>query len=80
MRIVVTGAAGFIRYHLVHQLLAKGHQILGIDNFNNYYDVNLKRSRIENLINLKKPINSSFEMKSNDLEDKNACNEIFKEL
>ena len=77
MRIVVTGAAGFIGYHLVHQLLAKGHQILGIDNFNNYYDVNLKRSRIDNLINLKKPINSSLEIKSIDIEDKNACNEIF---
>jgi len=49
----VTGAAGFIGYHLVESLLKDDHQIIGIDNFNNYYDVNLKRARIDNIQNKK---------------------------
>ena len=53
MKILVTGAAGFIGYHLVESLLKDDHQIIGIDNFNNYYDVNLKRARIDNIQNKK---------------------------
>ena len=48
-RILVTGAAGFIGYHLCERLLADGHQVLGLDNINDYYDVNLKYSRLKNL-------------------------------
>jgi UDP-glucuronate 4-epimerase len=46
MKILVTGAAGFIGYHLVNKLHALGHQVVGIDNINNYYDVNLKYRRL----------------------------------
>ena len=43
MRILVTGAAGFIGFHLCQKLLEENHTVLGIDNINNYYDINLKK-------------------------------------
>lgn len=47
--ILVTGAAGFIGYHLSKALCKKGYSVTGIDNLNDYYDVNLKNSRLEDL-------------------------------
>ncbi|MGK3141969.1 NAD-dependent epimerase [Pantoea sp. C2G6] len=49
MNFLVTGAAGFIGFHVSQRLLAAGHQVVGIDNLNDYYDVNLKLARL-NLI------------------------------
>ena len=46
MRILVTGAAGFIGAHVCKQLVADGHAVVGLDNFNDYYDVQLKRDRV----------------------------------
>ena len=48
--ILVTGAAGFIGYHVTQALLAEGEQVLGVDNLNGYYDPALKRSRLERLL------------------------------
>jgi UDP-glucuronate 4-epimerase len=48
--ILVTGAAGFIGYHLCQNLLAKGQNVIGIDNLNNYYDVGLKQARLDRLV------------------------------
>lgn len=45
MRILVTGSAGFIGYHLGRRLLAEGHALTGLDGFSDYYDVDLKRAR-----------------------------------
>jgi UDP-glucuronate 4-epimerase len=47
MRILVTGAAGFIGFHLSHRLLARGDTVVGLDNMNAYYDVSLKEARLE---------------------------------
>lgn len=49
MKILVTGAAGFIGYHLCEKLSSLGHEIIGLDNINDYYDVNLKYARLSNL-------------------------------
>ena len=49
MKILVTGTAGFIGYHLATKLLELGHEVIGLDNINDYYDVNLKYARLEKL-------------------------------
>jgi UDP-glucuronate 4-epimerase len=49
MKILVTGIAGFIGFHLSKKLLENGHTIVGLDNINTYYDVNLKYTRLEKL-------------------------------
>ncbi|HQT40439.1 MAG: protein CapI [Acidiphilium sp. 21-62-4] len=49
MRILVTGAAGFIGYHLCAALLARGASCIGVDNLNDYYDVRLKQARLAEL-------------------------------
>jgi UDP-glucuronate 4-epimerase len=46
MKILVTGSSGFIGFHLSMLLLKKGNKVLGIDCMNNYYDVNLKKARL----------------------------------
>ena len=72
MKILVTGAAGFIGYHLVESLLKDDHEIIGIDNFNSYYDVNLKRARIDNINNKK------FSLFEIDLVDQKNLTSLFK--
>ena len=49
MTVLVTGAAGFIGYHVATALLARGEAVVGIDNLNDYYDVSLKRARLDRL-------------------------------
>lgn len=49
MKILVTGAAGFIGYHLCADLISKGHTVVGLDNLNHYYEVSLKHARLNNL-------------------------------
>ncbi len=51
MKILVTGAAGFIGYHLCSKLLENNNEVIGFDNVNEYYDQNLKLDRIKQLKN-----------------------------
>lgn len=50
MRVLVTGAAGFIGFNVVRYLLARGDTVLGIDNINDYYNPELKRDRLAELV------------------------------
>ncbi len=49
MKVLLTGAAGFIGYHVAQALLARGETVLGIDNLNDYYDLRLKQARLDRL-------------------------------
>ena len=51
-KILVTGAAGFIGFHLSQSLLKQNHQVIGIDNLNDYYDVSLKNDRLKESIRI----------------------------
>jgi len=73
MKILVTGCAGFIGYHLCKKLLKiKNYKIFGLDNLNNYYDINLKKKRLENLNKNKK-----FKFYKVDINNKKKLNYIF---
>jgi UDP-glucuronate 4-epimerase len=70
--IIVTGAAGFIGFHLTNLLLDKGYQVIGIDNLNDYYDTNLKENRI---LLLKEK--NRFVFHKIDLKDKPGIDKVF---
>src|SRR5262245_19254791 len=53
MRVLVTGAAGFIGYHVCHRLLERGDEVVGVDNLNPYYDPRLKHDRLAQLADCK---------------------------
>ena len=69
---LITGAAGFIGYHLSQHLLAEGHSVLGIDNLNDYYDPALKQARLERL----RPL-PGFSFHQMDVADRPAMAELF---
>lgn len=71
MTILLTGAAGFIGYHIAEALLARGERVLGIDNLNAYYDVRLKQARLERLN--KRP---GFEFHHADIADRKTIHEL----
>jgi len=70
--ILVTGAAGFIGSYVSQRLLNDGYHVIGIDNLNDYYDVNLKKSRL-NLLEK----NEEFSFHKTDISDKNSLQDIF---
>jgi UDP-glucuronate 4-epimerase len=71
---LITGAAGFIGYYLSRKLLEQGCQVIGIDNVNDYYDVNLKHTRLENLEPYEK-----FTFIKGDISDKDMIMRAFEE-
>ena len=75
--ILVTGAAGFIGFHLTKQLLRKGYSVVGFDNLNSYYDIDLKKSRLEELHNAFGLEKKSFTFIKGDLENSDLLNQVF---
>jgi len=72
LKILVTGAAGFIGYYTAKQLLERGDTVVGLDNFNDYYDVSLKEARASILENY-----DNFSMARIDLHDRDAVEKLF---
>ena len=72
--VLVTGAAGFIGYHLSKKLLEKGHCVIGLDNLNAYYDIRLKQARLERLHRFEK-----FSFYKADLSNRDEIKNIFQE-
>ena len=72
MKILVTGAAGFIGFHTSRQLLERGETVVGLDNFNDYYDVSLKEARASILEEF-----DNFSMTRIDLADREAMEALF---
>jgi UDP-glucuronate 4-epimerase len=72
MNILVTGAAGFIGFHLSKRLLAEDYHVIGVDNLNDYYDVRLKNERLKQL-----ETNDKFTFYHVDLADAEGLNKIF---
>ncbi len=70
--VLVTGAAGFIGYHLAERLLSQGRPVVGIDNLSDYYDVNLKRARLKEL-----QAREGFSFELADISDSDAMNGLF---
>lgn len=70
---LITGSAGFIGFHLSQRLLAMGRQVFGLDNLNDYYDVNLKLARLKLL-----EAHPNFTFVRQDLVNKPKLDELFK--
>lgn len=75
MTILITGAAGFIGFHLSKRLLEQGYTIIGFDNLNDYYEISLKENRLRELWHFK-----GFSFIKGDLADEHAVNRLFMEF
>ena len=77
MTVLVTGAAGFIGFHLSTRLLEQSTPVVGFDNMNPYYDPSLKRARIAQLQATAQRTGTSFHLIEADLEDRQAVDAAF---
>ena len=68
MTILITGSSGFIGYHLTKRLLESKINVIGIDNQNSYYDINLKKARLEELYKISKIEKVDFTFFKEDIE------------
>tara|TARA_B100000886_G_scaffold340453_1_gene310111 strand:- start:8467 stop:9462 length:996 start_codon:yes stop_codon:yes gene_type:complete len=76
MNILITGAAGFIGYHTVKEIIRNGNNVVGLDNLNDYYSVKLKKDRLNDL--KKNPYSKNFKFYRADLENISFLKKIFK--
>src|SRR5690554_7295958 len=69
---LITGSAGFIGYYLAKTLVSKGYHVIGVDNLNDYYDVKLKKDRLDNLKDYE-----NFNFFKGDIADKDFMDKLF---
>jgi UDP-glucuronate 4-epimerase len=74
-QILVTGAAGFIGFHLSKRLIDQGYEVIGLDNMNDYYDVGLKESRLAILEQ-----SNNFSLYKIDLQNKSGLDDLFSKM
>lgn len=72
MRVLITGVAGFIGHHLALRMLARGDEVVGVDNLNDYYDVSLKEDRLQRFRN-----NAAFTFHKMDIADRDEVARVF---
>ncbi|MBN2858068.1 MAG: NAD-dependent epimerase [Candidatus Delongbacteria bacterium] len=87
MKILITGTAGFIGYHLAERLISEGYDVTGLDNINNYYDINVKYGRLERTgisapdieygKSVQSSIHNNYKFVKLNLEDKENINRLF---
>ena len=80
-KVLITGSAGFIGYHLTKALLKENYEVTGIDNLNNYYDPSLKKARLEDInkyVDIKNINPNNYTFIKLDLLDHNGLTDIFK--
>ena len=75
MKVLVTGSAGFIGFHVCMKLLEDGYQVVGLDNINDYYDPKLKKARLDIL--LKHPKSENFSFIKEDISNSKKIKQIF---
>jgi UDP-glucuronate 4-epimerase len=90
MKIFLTGAAGFIGFHVTQKLLQSGYEVLGLDNINSYYDIDLKLNRLKQLgidtstivdyARIKSDTHNNFEFIKSELSDADHLSQIIKEF
>ena len=77
-KVLVTGAAGFIGFHVCKMLMENNYDVVGIDNLSNYYSIILKESRIKELQNLDLKNVGNFEFKKINIVDQKKLKTLFK--
>ena len=77
--VLITGAAGFIGFHLSARLMREGFIVTGLDNFNDYYDPELKKVRLKVLSDLSFTLGADFTFHKLDLADKEIMSDFFRD-
>ena len=79
-RVLVTGGAGFIGFHLCKRLIMEGETVFTLDNLNNYYDVKLKKNRIKTLQSIAEKDSKNFEFLKLDITESQSLKKIFNDF
>ena len=77
MKILVTGSAGFIGFHICQLLINENFSLIGIDNLNDYYDVNLKKARLKELEKLSNIKSNKYKFLKGDISNKEFVEQVF---